>query len=87
MSFPSKTARNAAIIRAFKQGASRADLAEQYGLSQQRIGHILLRAGIRATSTGRPALAFDNVQDRRTYEMLRSVLGAEVARKEMGLAA
>jgi hypothetical protein len=81
---PAKVSRNAAIIRAAKRGATNCDLAEQYGISSQRVGQILIRAGLNA-KPGRKPLPL-NGDDRKTYLKLRAHLGADAARQEMGIA-
>jgi|EndMetStandDraft_7_1072992.scaffolds.fasta_scaffold1802800_2 hypothetical protein len=77
---PPKTTRNAAMVAAYIDGASQAALAIQHGITRQRVGRILRRAG-HGRGRGRRPLPLRNPDERSLYEKARDIIGIDAARQ------
>lgn len=80
-----KIARNRSVVQAFRAGAAMADIAGEHGITRQRVGQILRKAGIESAA-GRCRLPAMQAAEQRQYVKLRAIIGAKAAREAMGIA-
>lgn len=76
--------RNAQILAAHHAGDRQCVISSRFGLSQPRISRILQESGVPQTRGRRRVLPSDPTL-RRQYIKVRKIIGAEQARREMGL--